>query len=93
MYAREVSSVVNAVTIGGAFTATKYISPKLIVRATRRWGRKHKADLGTVNRSPSLDIVLTISRPNYLEREFIKAARKAGEPFPVKKIQLKFARR
>jgi hypothetical protein len=31
----------------------------------------------------------TIGIPNYL-REFIRKCKKAGEPFPVKKIQLKF---
>jgi len=35
-------------------------------------------------------MVLTIGRPNYAEREFIKLCKKAGEPFPVKKMQLKF---
>lgn len=92
MFDREVASVVSAVTVGGAYTATKYISPRLIVRATRRFGRKQKADLGTVNRAPSLDVVLTISHPNYLERKFIKQAKKAGEQFPIKKIQLKYSK-
>jgi hypothetical protein len=34
--------------------------------------------------------VFTIGKPNYEEREFIKKCKKAGEPFPVKKIQVKF---
>jgi hypothetical protein len=37
-------------------------------------------------------IILKIGRPNFLEREFIRACQKASEPFPVKKIQLKFYR-
>jgi hypothetical protein len=89
MYDREVESVVSAVTVGGAYRATKYVSPKLIVRATRRYGKHRKPNLGTVNRSCELDIVLTIGRPNYAERQFIKACRKAKEPFPVRKVQVR----
>lgn len=37
-----------------------------------------------------LDLRLTIGRPNYSERKFIKQCVKAGEPFPIKKIQLKY---
>ena len=35
----------------------------------------------------NIEIILTIGKPNYLEREFIKKCVKAKEPFPVKKIQ------
>lgn len=63
--------------------ATKYISPKEIVRATRKtYGKKI--------RHGNIEIHLTIGRPNYAEREFIKLCQKAGEPFPIKKIQLKY---
>ena len=68
-----------------ARSAVKYISPKQIVRATQRLGRNGR--LGTRDHA---DIVLTIGRPNYVERKFIKACLKAGEPFPVKKVQLKY---
>lgn len=68
-----------------AWKATKYISHKQIVRATQRLGRHGR--LGTRDRA---DIVLTIARPNYAERKFIKNLMKAGEPFPVKKVQLKY---
>jgi hypothetical protein len=34
------------------------------------------------------EIVVTIGKPNYAERKFIELAKKAGEPFPIKKIQL-----
>lgn len=66
--------------------ATKYISPKQIIRAVRKTFRVH-------NRKPrkgeNVEIILTIGRPNYLEKEFIKLCQKANEPFPVKMIQLK----
>jgi hypothetical protein len=59
--------------------AVKYISPKMIVRGTR--GKIfYKTD--------NIEITLTIGRPNYIEREFIKLCQKAKEPFPIKKIQL-----
>lgn len=62
--------------------ATKYISPTQVVRATRKvYGGK------LIN--GNIELVLTIGKPNYVEREFIKECRKAGEPFPVKNIQLK----
>lgn len=59
-----------------AWKATKYLSPRDIVRATRV--RKNRQT-----------IILTLGRPNYQEVEFIKRARKAGEPFPVRNVQLR----
>ncbi len=77
--------VVNAVIESEAHKATKYMSEKMVVNATRRMylGKIVKGDR-------SIDISLKIGVPNYLEKEFIKQCKKAGEPFPVKKIQLKF---
>lgn len=63
--------------------ATKFLDEHLIVRATR------KLYHGKLNRREDPEIVLSIGRPNYLERKFIKACVKAGESFPIKKIQLK----
>lgn len=62
--------------------ATKYLSDKLIVRATR----VRKFD----RRDGQVEMVLTIGKPNAMERDFIKDCKIAGEPFPVKKIQLKW---
>jgi hypothetical protein len=61
--------------------ATVYISPTLTVKESRR----HKPNA----RSRSVEIVLTIGRPNSAEREFIRVAKKAGEPFPIRKVQLR----
>ena len=66
--------------------ATKYISPKEIVRATRRSWRIHNRK---THKNKPIEIVLHIGRPNYLEREFIALCQKAKEPFPIKRIQLK----
>lgn len=78
-----VSEVVRTVIDAKAHKATKYLSDREIVRATRRLIR------GKVPNSKNIDIVLTIGRPNYAERRFIKACKKAGEPFPVRKVQIK----
>jgi hypothetical protein len=68
-----------------AHTATKYLSPTHVVRATRIVWRG-KID----KRSRTIEIRFTDGKPNYHAREFIKRCQKAGEPFPVRKIQLKF---
>ena len=75
--------IINTLTETGAVKATKFISEKEIIRAVRtRFQNKFSRG--------NLEITLTIGKPNYLEREFIKVCKKAAEPFPVKKIQLKF---
>ena len=62
--------------------ATVYLSDKETIVIAR----PHKAD----KRSKSATFVLTVGRPNYESREFIKACKKAGEKFPVRKVQLKY---
>jgi hypothetical protein len=66
--------------------ATKYVSPKQVVRAVRTtyrcFGRKPR-------KGDNIQITLTIGKPNYLEREFIKLCTKAKEPFPVRAVILK----
>lgn len=64
--------------------ATKYLSSDLVVSAQRK-SYGNKLD----RRGHNIDIVLKIGKPNYAERDFIKQCKKAGEPFPVKKVQLK----
>jgi hypothetical protein len=62
-------------------SVTKYVSPKEIVRLTKRRFRNGKIDI---------TYLLTIGKPNYVEREHIQSLLKAKEPFPVKKLRLKF---
>ena len=64
--------------------ATVYLTPKLVVSAC--WRTKHH----THKRSTRQEYVLKIGAPNYREVAFIAACKKAGEPFPVKKVQLQF---
>lgn len=62
--------------------ATYFHNPNLTIKASRH---------DRVNRNSRIDsIVLTYGKPNYKEREFIKLCKKAGEKFPVKKIQIKY---
>ena len=77
------AQVVEALVVNKAASATKFISQTLTVRASRRL-----VD-GKVRNDRKMEIVLTIGRPNFEAREFIKQCRRAGEPFPVKKIQFK----
>lgn len=82
-----IEAVVMAVLDSESWKATKYVSDKLVITATQR---RYKRTAGTIHGSRTrADIVLTIGRPNYLQRMFIKNCKLAGETFPVKKIQLK----
>jgi len=83
MISRNDLKVVEILLESGARTATKYLSARQIVRATRRTYRRGGGNGRT-------EILLTIGAPNYKERDFIKQCRAAGEVFPVKKVQLKF---
>lgn len=67
-----------------AHEAVKYLSPKHVIKATRI------AFQNKIDKRRNIEIRFTDGRPNYHAREFIKRCKKAGEPFPVKKIQLKF---
>ena len=77
----NVGKVIGAAIKTGSYKATKYVSPRYVIRATRR----HKID----RRDSRVEFVVTLGAPNYLERDFIKECQKSGEPFPIKKIQLR----
>ena len=69
---------------GGARQATKYLSERETVKATRpTYG-------GKFLKSAHTTIVFTVGRPNYAERKFIRQAKEAGEPFPIRKIQVRW---
>lgn len=81
------TQVIQALLDSGARSATKYVSARQVVRATRRL---YRADGRQIRKRGPTEIVLHIGAPNYLERDFIKACRKSGEPLPVLNVQLKF---
>lgn len=62
-------------------SVVQYIDAKTVVKAT--WQRKPNG------RTTSETMLVSFGAPNYLETIFIKQCIKAGEPFPVKKIQLR----
>lgn len=80
-----IAQLAEIILDGGAVRATKYVSDKLTVKATRQTykGRIDK-------RARAVTMLVTVGIPNYVEREFIKKCKQAGEPFPVKKIQVKW---
>lgn len=78
------AELAECILVGGAYKAVKYLSEKETIKATR------KRYNGKILKSHAADIVFTVGKPNYEEREFIKKCKKAGEPFPIKKIQVKF---
>lgn len=78
-----VTQVVEALLRTDARKVTKYLSEKCTVKASRRVFRRGR------RRPGQHDIVLTIGLPNYEEREFIRKCKRAGEPFPVRKIQMR----
>lgn len=81
----SIGKVVETLIGTEARKATKYISPTVVINATRvvYGGRIDRRD-------KSISIVLKIGRPNYAEQQFIKLCKKANVPFPVRNIQLKF---
>lgn len=64
------------------YRATRYIADDLTVKVTRRHRPRARAR--------QEEFVVTFGKPNYAERAFIRKCKLAGEPFPVRKIQLKF---
>lgn len=84
MQTKNITTVINAVLIANAHRAVKYVSEKEIIRATRRLAH------GKVPNGKNIEVVLTIGRPNYSEREFIKKCKRAGEPFPIRKVRLQY---
>ncbi len=81
------SELAECILMDGAYKATKYLSPTLTIKATRK---RYK---GKFLKGHAIEIVFSVGKPNYEEREFIKKCKKAGEPFPVKKIQLKYLKK
>jgi hypothetical protein len=62
--------------------ATYYRAPNFTLKMSRQ-RRNLKGDRQET-------FLFTYGRPNYREVRFIKKAQTAGEPFPVKKVQLQY---
>lgn len=81
----NLSKVFETLLTTGAWKATLYLSHNEVVRATRIWRRHRK----TQSVKP-IEVRLTVGRPNFAERKFVKACQQASQSFPVRKVQLKF---
>jgi serine protease inhibitor len=64
------AEVVEQILVSNAYMATKYVSDKLTVKATRR---RYK---GKPQKGANVDMVLTIGKPNYEQRKKFKQAKK-----------------
>lgn len=80
-----VGRVLEALIENKAHKATAYLSDKFVINMTCKL---YNGKL-LLNKNHD-EIILTLGRPNYEQREFIKQCKKVGESFPVKKIQLRF---
>ena len=80
--------VIKTLLETGALRAVKIIGEREIIRAVRTSYRYNNRKF---RKGDNIEITITHGKPNYQERELIKWCKKAGEPLPVKKIQLKFA--
>ena len=78
-----IPKVIASILDGDVRRATKYISPKLVVRAVLQTFKIHGR---RPRKGENIQITLTIGRPNYKERDFIKDCKEAKEPFPVKGV-------
>jgi hypothetical protein len=78
---KHFATVCGALIASDAKSAVRYLGPKLVVRAT--WHNKPS------KRNSREEMIVTFGEPNYSERLFVKACQKAGEPFPVNRVQFK----
>jgi hypothetical protein len=86
---KAVSEVVGVLIGQSAKRATKYLSDRLVVSGQRRGFKAYKGRPTRTTRDAQAEIVLKVGRPNYAERQFIRQCKQAGEPLPVKKVQIK----
>lgn len=86
-------TVINALLDSGARRAVKYLSPTetvVVARPIYRHKSGKRRGLIIKGRESRTTLVLTFGRPNAEAFDFIQRAKKAGEPFPVQKVQLRF---
>jgi hypothetical protein len=78
----SILKAVEGAMIPGVKKATVFQHPELTVVACHHG----KPD----NRSRHTELLLAIGKPNYHNRQFVKACLKAGEKFPVRRVQLEW---
>lgn len=75
-------AVGDVITSTNIRRATAYISPTLTMKATAQ----RRQD----GRDKSATVLVTVGKPNFVERRFIRVCQKAGMCFPLQQIQWKF---
>lgn len=78
----SIAKVSSCLLETGAKKATLYLAENFVIKATM--------GLKPDKRSRCHSFLITFGKPNYSERKFIALCAKAKEPFPVRKVQLKF---
>lgn len=81
---KAIVDVIKSITYPKVYFAAKYISEKFVVRASRRRFNKK-----LLQKNHNIEAVLVIGKPNFEQRKFIKVCKKAKEPFPIKRVQVK----
>ena len=66
------SELAKCILVDGTYKATKYLDEKLTVKATRKLYK------GKILKGHAIEIVFTVGKPNYEEREIIKKRKKGG---------------
>lgn len=84
MTTRKAFAQIAEILLTGGKKATKYFSEREVLKGTRITFKRAR---GKQSRT---GLLFTVGVPNYAERQFIKKAKKAGEPFPIKKIQIRW---
>lgn len=75
---KKLGEAVGDTLTGNVRRATAYISPTLTIKATAQ-RRQDKRD-------KSATCLVTVGRPNFVERRFIRVCQKAGMAFPLNSI-------
>lgn len=92
-----IGKTIRALLSSEARSATTFIDAKTVVRVSRKLHRTTLKQGRKTYRQPGkfadagLELVVNVGRPNAAAVRFIGACKKAGEPFPVKRVQLEFA--
>lgn len=77
---KQIGATVVMLTTTTAKSATMILSPREVIRVTRQGPILRRARRTT--------FLVTIGEPNHDAAEFIARCKRAGEPFPVRKIRL-----
>lgn len=84
------ADVIDELIGTGSHSATKFLSPRRVVRATRKIYKCYSKKKYSFNREgKNIELTVTIGRPNHREEKFIKDAVKVGYAFPLRQIWLK----